>query len=237
MRSENELPGDEKSAVKTPAEIKKLRTAAQYTQKILEEVVPLIRPGVSEIEIAEEIASKMSVLGLAPAFDTIVASGENGAQPHAVPSERKFISGDMITIDLGCMYEGYCGDMTRTFALENVSDDFKNIYEIVKNAQTAGIQAVSDGIICKNVDAVSRSLIQAAGYGEYFIHGTGHGVGREVHEFPRVNATSETVLKKNMVVTVEPGIYIKNKGGVRIEDTIVVGGGNFYDFTKDLIIL
>lgn len=231
------MPGDEISARKTPEEIEKLRTAAQYTQRILQEVVPLIRPGVSEIEIADEIASKMDALGLKPAFDTIVAGGENGAQPHAVPSRRKFAGGDMVTIDLGCIFEGYCGDMTRTFAIGSVSDDFKNIYEIVKNAQMAGIQAVSDGIICKNVDAAARSLIQKAGYGEYFIHGTGHGVGREVHEFPRVNATSETVLKNNMVVTVEPGIYIKNKGGVRIEDTIVVGGGNFYDFTKDLVIL
>ena len=127
--------------------------------------------------------------------------------------------------------------MTRTFALGSVSEDYKKIYEIVKNAQIAGIQAADDGIICRNVDAVSRGIISGAGFGEAFIHGTGHGVGREVHEFPRINASSEAVLKKNMVVTIEPGIYIKNIGGIRIEDTIVVGGGNLYDFTKDLIIL
>jgi Xaa-Pro aminopeptidase len=197
----------------------------------------VIRPDVSEIDIADEIDFQMNKMGLTPSFDTIVASGENGAQPHAVPSDRKLRSGDMITIDLGCKYAGYCGDMTRTFALGNISEDYKKIYEIVKNAQIAGVQAVEDGIICKNVDAVSRGMIQQAGFGEYFVHGTGHGVGTQVHEFPRINASSNTVLKRHMVVTVEPGIYIKNIGGVRIEDTVVVGGGNFYDFTKELIIL
>ena len=237
MRSENDLPGDEKSAVKNTDEIGKLRIAAHFTQKILQEVIPLIKPGVSEVEIADEIRYQMDTLGLEPSFDTIVASGENGAQPHAVPSERKFAAGDMITIDLGCKYEGYCGDMTRTFALGSVLEDYKKMYEIVKKAQIAGIQAAGDGIICREVDAVSRGIISEAGFGEYFVHGTGHGIGKEVHEFPRVNASSEAVLKNHMVLTIEPGIYIKNIGGVRIEDTIVIGGGNFYDFTKDLIIL
>jgi Xaa-Pro aminopeptidase len=237
MRNANDLPGDEISAVKSPDEIAKLRMAAHFTQKILREVLPLIKTGVSEIQIADEILQIMDSLGLESAFDTIVASGENGAQPHAVPSERKFANGDLITIDLGCKYEGYCGDMTRTFALGFVSEDFKKIYEIVKNAQIAGIQAVSDGIICRNVDAVSRGIVSEAGFGETFVHGTGHGVGRYVHEFPRVNALSEVILKNNMVIAIEPGIYIKNIGGVRIEDTIVVGGDNFYDFTKELIIL
>jgi Xaa-Pro aminopeptidase len=237
MRNENDLPGDEESAVKRPDEIAKLRLAAHFTQEVLQNVLPVIRPDVSEIDIADEIDFQMNKMGLTPSFDTIVASGENGAQPHAVPSDRKLRSGDMITIDLGCKYAGYCGDMTRTFALGNISEDYKKIYEIVKNAQIAGVQAVEDGIICKNVDAVSRGMIQQAGFGEYFVHGTGHGVGTQVHEFPRINASSNTVLKRHMVVTVEPGIYIKNIGGVRIEDTVVVGGGNFYDFTKELIIL
>ncbi len=237
MRNDNDLPGNESTAVKSTNEIEKLRKAAHLTQKILKDILPLVRPGVTETEIADEIAHQMDTLGLERAFDTIVAGGENGAQPHAVPSNRKFLKGDLITIDLGCKFEGYCGDMTRTFALGSVSEDYKKIYEIVKNAQIAGIQAAEDGIICRNVDAVSRGIISEAGFGEAFVHGTGHGVGREVHEFPRVNAASETVLKNNMVITIEPGIYIKNIGGVRIEDTIVVGGENFYDFTKELIIL
>lgn len=234
---ENECPENELNAVKTAEEIAKLRMAARFTQQILVEILPCIMPGVTEIDIAEEIGSKMRRQGLEPSFDTIVAGGENGAEPHAVPSGRKFRAGDMITIDLGCKYEGYCGDMTRTFALGFVCSEFKIIYETVKNAQIAGLLAVSDGIICRNVDAVSRNIIAGAGFGEYFIHGTGHGVGREVHEFPRVNATSDVMLQKNMVITIEPGIYIPGKGGVRIEDTVVVGGGNFFDFTKELIIL
>lgn len=237
MMNENECPENELYAVKTTEEIAKLRMAAGFTQQILVEILPLIRPGIAEIDIAEEIGCKMMRRGLEPAFDTIVASGENGAEPHAVPSGRKFRAGDMITIDLGCKYEGYCGDMTRTFALGFAADEFKIIYETVKNAQKAGLLAVSDGIICRNVDAVSRNIIAEAGFGEFFVHGTGHGVGREVHEFPRVNATSDVMLQKNMVITIEPGIYIPCKGGVRIEDTVVVGGGNFFDFTKELIIL
>jgi len=237
MRNAEDLPGDEISAVKNPDEIERLRMAAHYTQKIFMEIIPLIKPGVTEAEIADETRRRMEGLGLEPAFDTIVASGENGAQPHAVPSERKFAFGDMITIDIGCKYEGYCGDLTRTLALGKVSEDFKKMYKIVKNAQMAGIQAAEDGIICRNVDTASRDIITKEGFGEYFVHGTGHGVGKEVHEFPRINATSDVMLKKNMVITIEPGIYIKNVGGIRIEDTIVIGGGNLYDFTKDLIIL
>ena len=237
MKNAEDLPGNETSAVKSSDEIAKLRMAAYFTQKVLQAALLRIKPGVAEREIAEEIDYQMKTLGLESAFDTIVASGENGALPHAVPSERKFVLGDMITIDLGCKYQEYCGDMTRTVALGSISDDYRKIYETVKNAQSAGAESVYDGIICRNVDAASRSVIQAAGFGEYFIHGTGHGVGTQVHEFPRVNASGETVLKNHMVITVEPGIYIKNIGGVRIEDTMVVGGGSFYDFTKELIIL
>jgi Xaa-Pro aminopeptidase len=223
--------------VKTPAEIEMLRQAAHMTQQILREIVPMLRPGVTEIEIAEEIANKIKKLDSEPAFDTIVAGGENGAEPHHVPDDRKFKAGDLITIDLGCKYRGYCGDMTRTFALGHVSPENKKMYETVKNAQIAGLLAVRDGIICKDVDSVSRKIIELEGWGENFIHGTGHGVGREVHEPPRLNTTGEVVLKTGMVVTVEPGIYIKGVGGVRIEDTVVVGGENFFDFTKELMIL
>ena len=237
MMREKECMENELHAIKTTEEIAKLRMAARFTQQILTEILPFIKPGVAEIDIAEEIGSKTRRMGLEPSFDTIVAGGENGAEPHAVPSARKFALGDMITIDLGCKYEGYCGDMTRTFALGFAAREFKIIYETVKNAQKAGLLAVSDGIICRNVDAVSRNIIAQAGFGEYFIHGTGHGVGREVHEYPRVNASSDVMLQKNMVITIEPGIYIPGMGGVRIEDTVVVGGGNFFDFTKELIIL
>jgi len=237
MINGNECTQNEIDVVKTPDEISRLRMAAMLTQKILTEILPMIKPGVTEIEIAEEISRKMKQLGLEPSFDTIVAGGENGAQPHAVPSERKFAPGDMITIDLGCKYQDYCGDMTRTFALGQPSETDKKIYETVKNSQEEGLLAVEDGALCRDVDAVCRSYIEQAGFGEYFIHGTGHGVGREVHEFPRLNQTSQSVLKANMVVTVEPGIYIPQTCGVRIEDTVVVGGGNFFDFTKELIIL
>ncbi len=237
MQNGQELEKNDFDPVKTPEEIALLRRAAHMTQQILREVVPLMRPGVTEIEIAEEIARKMRAMDTEPSFDTIVAGGENGAEPHHVPDNRRFAPGDLITIDLGCKYKGYCGDMTRTFALGHVSPDIKKMYETVKNAQIAGLVAVRDGIICKDVDAVCRKIIELEGWGGNFIHGTGHGVGREVHEPPRLNASSDVVLKNNMVVTVEPGIYIKGVGGVRIEDTVVVGNENFFDFTKELMIL
>lgn len=237
MRNGNDLEKADFNPVKTPEEIGYLKQAAQLTQRILREIVPLLRPGATERDIAEEIACKMRSLGSEPAFDTIVASGENGAEPHHVPDGRKFKSGDLITIDLGCKYNGYCGDMTRTFAVGQVSPENKKMYETVKNAQIAGLLAVRDGIICKDVDAVCRRIIELAGWGDYFIHGTGHGVGRDVHEPPRLNTTGEVVLRTGMVVTVEPGVYFKGVGGVRIEDTVVVGGENFFDFTKDLMIL
>lgn len=223
--------------VKTREEIALLRQAAWYTQQVLRDIVPQLRPGISELDVAEEIAAKIRFLGLDPAFEPIVATGENGAEPHHVPGDKKLAPGDMITIDLGCKYKGYCGDLTRTFALGYVSEENKKIYETVQNAQTAGLAAICDGIICKDADAAARRIIEAAGWGQYFIHGTGHGVGREVHEPPRLNASSDTVLRNNMVVTVEPGIYIPKIGGVRIEDTVVVGGENFFDFSKDLMIL
>lgn len=237
MQNEKDSENIDFDPVKTPEEIELLRQAALLTQRVMRETVPLLRPGVSEMEIAEEIARKMRSLGTEPSFDTIVASGENGAEPHHVPDSRKLKAGDLITIDLGCKYKGYCGDMTRTFALGHVSPENKKMYETVKNAQIAGLLAVRDGIICKDVDAASRRVIELAGWGKNFIHGTGHGVGRDVHEPPRLNTTGEVILKNNMVVTVEPGIYIKGVGGVRIEDTVMVGGENFFDFTKELMIL
>lgn len=237
MQNGQDLEQTDFDLVKTPDEIEKLRQAALLTQQIMREIVPQIRCGVTELDIAEEIASKMKALGLEPSFDTIVASGENGAEPHAVPGTRKFAAGDLITIDLGCKFQGYCGDMTRTFALGQVPPLYKKMYETVKNAQIAGLLAARDGIICKDVDAVSRKIIELEGWGQNFVHGTGHGVGREVHEPPKLNASSDVVLRNNMVVTVEPGIYIKGIGGVRIEDTVVVGGENFFDFTKELMIL
>ena len=210
--------------VKTQEEIAVLKRAAKATGKVFAHVLPLIRVGATERQIAdamEEYALWLpGVEGLA--FPAIIASGPNGAQPHAEITDRVFEDGDLVTIDFGVMLGGYASDMTRTFMLGDPSGTQKSIYESVRRAQAAGVAAVKAGVACAEVDAVCRDLIAADGYGEYFIHTTGHGVGAEVHEDPRLAAASDAVLEAGMVVTIEPGIYIEGLGGVRIEDTVVV---------------
>jgi len=210
--------------VKTPEEIAIMKRAAKATQMVFASALPFIRAGITEREIAvrmEELALDIEgVSGLA--FPPIIASGPNGAQPHAEITDRVLENGDMVTVDFGVTIDGYASDMTRTFLLGAVSAEQRKIYDSVKRAQAAGLAAAKAGIACAGLDAICRDIIEEDGYGEYFIHTTGHGLGTEVHEDPRIGKNSETFLESGMVVTIEPGIYIEGFGGVRIEDTVII---------------
>jgi len=169
----------------------------------------------------------------------IIAGGPNGALPHAQVSQRKFKKGDLVVTDLTLRYKGYVSDATRTFAVGKISTQANEAYEIVKESQKLGLKAVKPNINCKDVDSACRKYIEEKNYGQYFIHSTGHGIGLEVHELPTVSFRSETKLKENMAITVEPGIYIENKFGIRIEDSLIVKDQPIvmHKFTKDLVTL
>ena len=228
-------------AVKDQEEMEMMRTAARISEKALDHVLPMIRPGVTEREISKELEIFMIRAGCAgPAFDFIVASGWRSAMPHGVATDKKIERGDFVTIDFGGIYEGYCSDMTRTFVVGICSPKQKEIYETVLDAQLAALEQIRARIRGCDADGTARRVIEKAGYGECFGHGLGHGVGLEVHEAPVLGPRSETVLEPGMAVTVEPGIYIKGFGGVRIEDLVIVkddGVENLNSFPKELMVL
>ncbi len=214
---------DDWRAVKDSSEQALLAKAVQIADQAFKRVLPVIRPGVTELTVAVELEHHMRQLGSAkPAFDTIVASGVRGSLPHAEPTDRVIQSGEFVTMDFGAVYQGYHSDITRTVCVGKASAKQQEIYHTVLAAQLAGIAAVKSGGVCDEVDAVARKLIADAGYGEFFGHGLGHSVGLAIHEEPRLSPTCHTILAENMVVTVEPGIYLPGFGGVRIEDLVVV---------------
>lgn len=225
--------------IKDSAEIKLIKKAAQLTDKVFHEILKIIKPGLSEKEIAMFIRRRIEELGGdCEAFSCIVASGENSALPHAHPTNRKLRYGDFVKLDIGAKYDGYCSDMTRTVVLGKASEQQKKIYSIVLTAQTEALSKVKDGITAKLVDGAAREIITKNGYGENFLHGTGHGVGIDIHEPPRIRTNVDDELKNGMVITVEPGIYIDGWGGVRIEDLILVtskGSKILSKSPKDLI--
>lgn len=227
--------------VKTPDELMKIMKAAAMGDICFSHILEFIRPGMSEIEVADEIESTLMGLGAdGLSFPTICVSGVNTTMPHGEPSDKIIETGDFVTMDFGAVVDGYCGDMTRTIAIGNVSDEQKCVYDIVLRSQIAGLAACRAGVRCSDVDAASRKIITDAGYGEYYIHGTGHGVGLQVHEAPTLNARSEEILEEFMPVTVEPGIYIPDKFGVRIEDLAIItefGIINAVKSQKSLIII
>ena len=169
----------------------------------------------------------------------IIAGGPNGALPHAQVTQRKFRKGDLVVVDLTLRYKGYVSDATRTFAIGKVSKQAIEAYEIVQTSQKLGIKYVKPNVNCKDVDFACRKFIEDQNYGKYFIHSTGHGIGLEVHEVPTISYTNETKLEKNMAITVEPGIYIPKKFGIRIEDSLIVKEKPIvmHNFTKDLITI
>ena len=209
--------------VKDKEEIIKMKKAAQIATESLKDVFEMIEPGIKELDIASELAYTMRKKGAQKeAFETIVVSGERSSLPHGKPSEKKIDEGELITIDMGANYQNYNSDITRTIIMGKENQKQKEIFSIVLEAQKAALDFLKPGVKCKEVDSVARDIITKKGYGKYFGHGLGHGVGLDIHELPRVSFSDDTVLLPGMVVTIEPGIYLPEVGGVRIEDSVLI---------------
>ena len=227
--------------IKTDEEIACITKAQRIAEAAFTKLLSNMRVGQTEKQIAAYLEFFMLELGSdGKSFDTIAASGVNSACPHAVPTDKPVKEGDFLTLDFGATYKGYHSDMTRTVVFGKPTDEMKNIYNAVWGANTDAIKAVRADISCKLVDNVARSTLDAWGYEEYFTHGLGHGVGLEIHEAPNVSSRSGTTLKEGMIITIEPGVYIPGKYGVRIEDMCVVtkeGGRRITDTPKTLIYI
>lgn len=226
--------------VKEPEETARIRAACSIADDALAELLPTLTEGPTEVDFALRLELAMRQRGASGvSFDPIVASGPNGARPHARPSERRIGRGELVVIDFGCIVDGYCSDMTRTVSVGEPGAEARRVWETVLDAEQAGCAAVGVGVECAAVDRAAREVIAAAGWGDAFVHGTGHGVGLEIHEAPRVAATATGTLAPGHVVTVEPGVYLPGVGGVRIEDTLVVGPDGpvaLTGFPKQLVV-
>ncbi len=227
--------------IKTPEELDYLRKAESIGDAAFTAMLNFIKEGQTELEVAARLEYEMKMNGAEGfSFDSIVASGINSSMPHAVPSEKKLENGDFLTMDFGCIYKGYCSDMTRTVVIGKADSRQKEIYDIVLRAHKVSMAAVKPGMKGCEVDKVARDLITEAGYGDCFGHGLGHSVGLYIHEEPRFSMTDQTVLKANMIETIEPGIYVPGFGGVRIEDMILITEDGYEDLAhspKELIEL
>src|SRR5690625_957649 len=214
---------EELRLIKSKDELELMKKAAEIADDAFEHIQSFIKPGVKEIDISNELEFFMRKQGAASSsFDIIVASGFRAALPHGVATEKEIESGELVTMDYGALYQGYCSDITRTVAVGEINDELKNIYDIVLEAQIRGVEGIHPGISGKEADALTRDYIKEKGYGDYFCHSTGHGLGMEVHEGPSLSFRSDKKLKTGMVVTVEPGIYVPQVGGCRIEDDVIV---------------
>ncbi|HOB30617.1 MAG TPA: Xaa-Pro peptidase family protein [Bacillota bacterium] len=232
---------EELRMIKTSEEVEYISRAQKIAENAFERLLPLIKVGTSEIDLALELEFTMRKMGSeGVAFPFIVVSGPRSSLPHGQPSTRKLEPGDFVTFDFGARFQGYCSDMTRTIVIGPLDEKHKEIYEVVLAAQLTALDVIGPGVLGKEVDLAGRKVIEEAGYGEYFGHGIGHGVGLNVHEKPSVGRTSEDILEPGMVITVEPGIYIEGFGGVRIEDMVVVteeGMRNLTASRKELIVV
>jgi Xaa-Pro aminopeptidase len=223
--------------VKDEAELAAIAAASALADEVWTWSLERGLRGRSERDVARAAEARIRELGAEPSFPTIVAAGPNGALPHAEPGERWIESGELVVFDMGAKLDGYCSDGTRTFAVGEPGEEGRAVYETVRAAQAAALEAVAAGVGGEELDRVAREVIGAAGHGERFGHGLGHGVGLEVHEMPRVSPRSDDVLEEGEVVTIEPGIYLPGKLGVRIEDLVVVeqsGHRNLSGLAKDL---
>lgn len=211
-------------AIKTPEEIETLKRSISIGDEVFKEVYPKITPGLKESDVVEMMYRELKAMNATGfSFDTIVASGERSSMPHGVASSKPIGKDDIITIDWGVIHNHYCSDCTRTFFMSKPTNEkLVEIYNVVLEANKAAIAAVKAGVSTKEVDAVAREVVSKYNYQDYFKHGTGHGLGIDIHEFPRLNPFTDVVLEENMVITIEPGIYIEGLGGVRIEDVVVV---------------
>lgn len=232
---------DKLRQAKDAEELAAMEAAQGIAERALADILKEIRPGVTEKEIAARLQYLMLHYGASDmSFDPIVVSGPNGSLPHGVPSEKEIASGEFVTMDFGCIYGGYCSDMTRTVAVGSVTEEMGRVYRTVLAAQKAGIAAAKAGVTGKAVDAAARAVIDGAGYGKYFTHSFGHGVGLEIHEAPNASSLNQVPLPAGAVISAEPGIYIPGKLGVRIEDVILItpeGCRNLTKAPKDLIVL
>lgn len=227
--------------IKTEQEIKIIKVAANIADAAFNHIITYITPGKTELEVSNELEFFMRKQGASSSsFDIIVASGLRSALPHGVATQKIIEKGDFVTLDFGALYNGYISDLTRTVAIGEPSEQLKEIYQIVLEAQLKSLKEIKPGMTGIQADAVARDHIKSKGYGEAFGHSLGHGIGLEVHEGPGLSFRSKTVLEPGMVITIEPGIYVPNVGGVRIEDdTVVTSTGNekLTHSTKELLIL
>jgi Xaa-Pro aminopeptidase len=232
---------EELRLIKSTDEIVKMRAAARLISKVFEQVVPLIRPGVTELDLAAEIDYRMRKLGASgPSFETIVASGPRAALPHANPTSKRLRRNELVVLDAGAILADYCSDMTRTVFVGRATNRVKMWYKAVLDAQLAGIAAVAAGAESGAPDAAARHVLDSQGLGKYFVHSTGHGVGLEIHEAPRLSKGQKAKLQAGMVVTIEPGIYVEGVGGIRIEDDVAIHAGRtevLTTATKELLEL
>ncbi len=226
-------------AIKDANEVEAIRGAIKITEKGFDEALNALSEGVRELDVAAKIEYSFKVNGsYEAAFPCIVASGRNSALPHAIASEKTIRRGEVVVVDIGAKYMGYCGDITRTISLGSVSSKLKDMFYAVLEAQKEAIRKIKPGIKASEVDAAARNVLKEYGYDKFFIHSTGHGLGIEVHEYPRLSIKSDATLKTGMVVTVEPGVYIKDLGGIRIEDDVLVTDSShavLSAYPKDLI--
>jgi len=232
---------DDLRAIKDTDEASKIRCAQRACDLAFSNILDFIHEGVTEIDIAlqlEFIMRKNGASGVS--FETIVVSGIRGSLPHGVPLDKQIKKGEFITMDFGAIFEGYCSDMTRTVAVGKINEKQRNVYETVLEAQGAALNNIKPDAPCYEIDKAARDVIDSAGYGKYFNHSTGHGVGIEVHEIPSLSPSSKQILKKGNVVTVEPGVYIPGEIGVRIEDFVLITDLKYENLThssKELIII
>lgn len=211
-------------SVKEPREVRAIRRALTLAETVLCDVVAEIRVGMTELQVAARLDYECRTRGAtAMAFDSIVAAGARGALPHARPRDAELAAGDLLVVDFGCVVDGYCSDITRAVLVgDDLDSDWRVVHAAVDEARAAAVAAIAPGVAASDVDRVARDVLQSAGLAEHFSHSLGHGVGLEVHEGPRLSASSEDVLAAGMVVTVEPGVYLSGRGGVRLEDMVLV---------------
>jgi Xaa-Pro aminopeptidase len=226
--------------VKEPGEVARIAAACAIADDALAAMLPRLFDGPAERDFALELEVEMRRRGASGnSFDPIVAAGPNASKPHARPTERRVERAELVVIDFGCVVDGYCSDMTRTVSVGDPGPDARALWDVVRESQWAGREAVRAGVDCAEVDRACRDVIAAAGWGDAFVHGTGHGVGLDIHEAPRVAASARDTLEPGSVVTVEPGVYLPGVGGVRIEDTVVVtadGSDPLTAFPKELVL-
>jgi Xaa-Pro aminopeptidase len=210
--------------IKSPEEVERIRAASELAEGVLQDLLETFREGMTETELAARFEYELKRRGAdGAAFDTIALFGPRSSMPHGRPGNVPLKSGDLVLLDLGCRKHGYCSDLTRTYVFGTIPGAwFDEIYTVTLAAQRAALDQVRSGVACRDLDAVARTIIAEAGYGKHFGHGLGHAVGIEIHENPRLGAESDAVLQAGMVVTIEPGIYLPGRGGVRIEDLVVV---------------